>query len=291
MKSIIINADDFGLSRSINRGIIQAYKEGVLTSSSLLVNMPGFEDAVNLIKDNPGLDIGLHINFFRGRPVMPPDKTATITDAKGFFLQDVFSIATKIYQRRISLKELEAECEAQIKMALDKGINITHLDSEKHLHLISHVYNIVVKLAKKYGINKIRNINEYPYISRFLLNGKHIFNSSLCKTAILQLLSMCRKKINSLNSIKTADYSFGLWDSGSMTLSKYKRLFEHLANGTTEILCHPGYIDEEWRKPPLNREKYYMTLNREEELAALLSPRLKEIIQKLNIRLTNYEEL
>jgi len=291
MKSIIINADDFGLSRSINKGIIRAYREGVLTSASLLVNMPGFEDAVSLIKENPGLGIGLHINLFRGRPIMPPDKTTTITDKNGFFLSNILTIVTRIYQKRINIDELEAECVAQIKRGLDRGVNITHLDSEKHLHLINPVYNIVVKLAKKFGINKIRNINERPYILKFALGGRFIFNSSLGKTAMLSLLSMRRKKVNSINSIKTTDYSFGLLSSGSMTLNEYERLFKHLANGTTEISCHPGYIDEEWRNPPLNREKYYITTKRERELSALLAPGLKEIIQKLNIELINYKEL
>jgi len=289
MKRIIIHADDFGLSKSINQGIIKAYREGVLTSASLMVNMPGFENAVDSLKNNSALDIGLHINLFRGKPVIPFHAIRTLTDENGFFLQGVFKIVKRIYQKRLNLTELELECDAQMKKALDNGIKITHIDSEKHLHLFNHVYRIIVKLARKYGINKIRNINEYPYIARFMLDRNHIFNSSLCKATALQILSMRVKKINSINYIKSTDYSFGLL--GSMTLNKYERLFNYLEEGTTEILCHPGYIDEEWRQPPLNRERYYININREKELNALLSPALKETIHKLNIGLINYKEL
>lgn len=291
MYRVIINADDFGLSKGINKGIIRGYREGVLTSASLIVNMPGFEDAVSLIRENPGLDIGLHINFFRGTPILSVYKVRSLINKKGRFLGNIFKIAAGVYRRRLSLTELEAESDAQIKKALDRGINITHLDSEKHLHLISKVYKIIVKLAKKYGINKIRNINEYPYVLKFMPSDTSILSSSLCKTSLLQFLSKRAKRINSIYSIKTADYSFGIMDTGKMTLEKYERLFNCLKSGTTEISCHPGYIDEEWLRPPLNTEKYYINLSRERELDTLLSARLKEIIRDSDIELINYAQL
>lgn len=291
MKQIIINADDFGLNKGINRGIIRAYKEGILTSASLMVNMLGFEDAVSLIRENPGLGIGVHLNFFRGAPVLPLQKTATLVGKDGFFLQDIFKIIKKIYEKRLSFLELEAECEAQINKVLERGIRITHIDSEKHLHLISHVYEIVVRLAKKYGINTIRNINEYPYILKFMLRGGKILSLTLVEITLLQILSQRKKKINSINSIKTVDYSFGLLNRDGMTLSKCERLFEYLKEGTTEIFCHPGYIDGEWQSAPLNKQRYYINTFRERELEVLLSPRLKEAIHNLNIKLVNFSKL
>ncbi len=291
MKQIIINADDFGLGKGINRGIIRAYKEGVLSSASLMVNMPGFEDAASLIRENPGLGIGLHLNFFRGTPVLPIQKTATLVGKDGFFLQDIFKIIKHIYEKRISLLELETECEAQINKALEKGIPITHIDSEKHLHLISRVYEIIVRLAKKHGINTIRNINEYPYMLEFVLRGGQISSTALGRIALLQILSRSKKKINSANSIKTADYSFGLLERNGMSLNKCERLFEYLKDGTTEIFCHPGYIDEEWQSAPLNKQRYYINTARERELEVLLSPRLKEAIHNLNIGLVDFSML
>ena len=161
MKKIIINGDDFGLSSSINRGIIRAHREGILTSASLMVNMPGFEGAARLSKENPTLDLGVHINIYRGRPVLDHCKTKTLTDKNGFFLGDIFKIVGRICSKRMDFTELEAECDAQIRKALDNNLKITHLDSEKHLHLIFPFYIIIAKLAQKYGISKIRKVNEY----------------------------------------------------------------------------------------------------------------------------------
>jgi len=215
----------------------------------------------------------------------------TLVGKDGFFLQDIFKIMKRICEKKVSFLELEAECEAQINKALERGIRITHIDSEKHLHLISQAYEIAVRLAKKYGINTIRNINEYPYILKFILSGRQILSPRLGKVMLLQMLSQRKKKINSINSIKTADYSFGLLDRGGMTSNKYERLFEYLKDGTTEIFCHPGYIDEEWRSAPLNKQRYYINAVRECELGVLLSPRLKEVIRNLNIELVNFSKL
>ena len=288
MKRIIINGDDLGLSYGINSGIIKAYREGILTSASLMVNMPAFEDALGLIKENPGLDIGLHVNFFRGRPVLPHQKTKTLTDKNGFFLQDPLKIALGIYRKRISLVELESECAAQIKKALEMGVNITHLDSEKHLHLIDDVYKVIVKLGRENGILKIRSINEFPYFPNFVLNPKSALSTRLFKTCILQFFSRRIKRVNAINSIKTTDYSFGLLESGCMTFSKYERLFNCLKDGTTEIICHVGEAVSDAEEKSLRKDKYYLAASLGTELSILIDVRLKEVISSLNISLTNH---
>jgi len=291
MKSVIISADDFGLTESINKGIIQAYKEGAVSSASLMVNMPGFEDAVSLIKDNHGLDIGLHVNIYRGKPVLQEGRIRSLIDENGFFLQDIFKIAKGIYQKSINFSELESECDAQIRRALDRGINITHLDSEKHLHLIGPLYKVIVRLMKKYGIHKIRNINEGLYLAKFIFNQKIDPGLSLCKTIILQFLSMRRKKFNLKNSIKTTDYSFGLYETGDMVLDKYEKVLKSLQDGVTEIFCHPGYCDTPCGKPSSVSGRFYPKMNRRAELDALLSPRLKEMMDRLGIGLITYKTL
>jgi predicted glycoside hydrolase/deacetylase ChbG (UPF0249 family) len=288
MKRIIINGDDFGLSYGINEGIIMAYRAGVLSSASLMVNMPAFEDAIDLIRGNPGLDIGIHINFFRGRPVLPHCKTKTLTDNNGFFLRDPFKIIKGIYQKHISLVELESECDAQIKKALDSGINITHLDSEKHLHLFGDIYRIIVKLCKENRIFKIRNINELPYFFKFALNPGSVPNLGLFKLIMLQFLSRRIKKINSANAIKTTDYSFGFLGGGCMTSCKYERLFNCLKDGTTEIICHVGRMLSEAEKESLQNDKYHLTVSLETELFELINPGLKKIISNSNISLINH---
>ncbi len=291
MKKIIINADDFGLTEGVNNGIVRAYREGILTSASLMVNMPGFEDALKLIRENPGLDIGIHINIVRGKPVLPAYKVRTLTDKNGFFLRDIFKILKGIYQKKISLTELEFECDAQIKKALDRGIIITHLDSEKHLHLIKSISEICIKLIKTYGIFKMRVVNELAYLRKLTFNPLSIFRAGLYKTLLVNLASKQVRVLNQMHSVKNPDYSYGLYESGNMTAEKYEKLFYCLKDGVTEIICHPGYIAGEQENSFLYRERYHLNVAREHELHALLNPKLKELFRKLNIRLISYKEM
>lgn len=287
MKRVIINADDFGLSKGINSGIIKAYQEGILTSASLMVNMPGFEDAINLIKINPGLTVGIHINIIRGKPVLPPSNLQSFTKG-GFFLKSLLKILGVIYSGKLRLRELEIESRAQIERLLQRGISITHIDSEKHLHLIKPVFAVITKIAKEYGIFKIRCINEIPYFGRDADNLPGIFRRQFYNRLFLNLVSTQNRPLIQRYNLKTTDYFYGV---GGMTMLKLERAFRSLKDGTTEIMCHPGYIEDEWRNYPLCREKYYLNVNREQELNALIDRRLKELIRRLNIELISFKEL
>lgn len=291
MKRVLINADDFGLTKGINKGIIRAFREGILTSASLMVNMPGFEDALRLIRENPGLAIGIHINIVRGKPVLPAYKVRTLTDKSGFFLRDVFKILKGIYQKKISLMELELECNAQIKKVLDRGIIITYLDSEKHLHLIKPVSEICIKLIKTYGILKMRIINELPYLGKFISSPLCVFRARLYKTLFLNLASKQKCVLNRMHAIESPDYSFGSYELGNMTIEKYEKLLYCLKDGVTEIMCHPGYIAGKQESYFFGQERYYLRAARERELYALLNPRLKDLIRELNIGLVSYKEI
>ncbi|MFA5090962.1 MAG: ChbG/HpnK family deacetylase [Candidatus Omnitrophota bacterium] len=288
VKKAIITGDDFGLIPSVNRAIIKAYSQGILTSTSLMVNMPGFEDALDLIKGNPGLDVGLHINFLRGRPVLPVKKVRTLTDENGFFISNIFKIITGLYRKSIDIKHLELECDAQIRKGLENGVRITHLNSERHMHLTGIVYGIIVKLANRHGISWIRNINESPYLPSFISSPGVILNPGLYKIKILQYLTRRVKRINAEKSKKTTDYTFGLFATGRMTYEIYARLFNCLNNGTTEIISHPTGIVEDFEKELLLQERYDFIPPSQSELVSLSDHRLKDIIQANNIKLVDY---
>lgn len=290
VKKVIINADDFGLCSGINTGVIKAYQQGILSSASLLINMPGFEDAVDLIKKNTGLGIGVHINIMRGKAILSPDKVGSFTK-EGCFLNNIFKIIGIILSGKLKLKHLEAECRAQIEKALTAGINITHLDSEKHLHLLSPVFEILARIARDYGISRIRYINEMPYLSGNLLPQRHIFNKEFYKILLVHLASIPHRSAIRRHGLRAAHYFYGASVSGGLTVDKYKKLFLSLRDGVTEIMCHPGYVDSEWSSPPLCFENYYLNAYREQELSALLEPGLKELMRELNINLISHREL
>lgn len=144
MRKIICNADDFGHSKGVNLGIIEAFKNGIVRSTTLMAGMDGFEHALVLAKDNPGLNIGVHLTLTAGKSVGGIYKT--ITDEKGDFL-NLSELENNI--ENVDLLEVEREYEAQIQKILDAGIKVDHFDSHHHTHNLKGIINIFLKLAKK----------------------------------------------------------------------------------------------------------------------------------------------
>lgn len=130
-RKLIINADDFGLSPSVNRAILDCFRMGNVTSATLMANMPGTEDAAALAKENPGLSVGLHFSLTEGRPLSScPTLVArdgSFHDRTGLFLRSFF--------RRIDPDDVRREFTAQMEKVRALGIVITHVDSHQHVHM------------------------------------------------------------------------------------------------------------------------------------------------------------
>ncbi len=126
-RRLIVNADDFGLSRSVNRGILETHERGVVTSCTLLANGPAFEDGLKLLRETPGLGVGIHLNPLRGRPVSPAESLPRLTRNGSFHLKLTGLIRLPF---RLIAEELEREYRAQIEKVLDHGLRPTHLDGE-----------------------------------------------------------------------------------------------------------------------------------------------------------------
>ncbi|MDE2008561.1 MAG: ChbG/HpnK family deacetylase [Candidatus Omnitrophica bacterium] len=289
MKKLIINADDFGLSRGINKGIIELFNSGVLTSASLMVNMPGFEDAVRSIRDNPGLGVGLHINVLRGRPVSPVEGVGSLCEG-GFFHGNVNRLAALCYTGKRCLEEFAVECRAQIEKALSRGVRITHLDSEKHVHILSPLFKVLLTIAGEYGILKIRSINEIPYLGQRAGLGR-VFKKQSYTALLLSCCSMINRRMLETYHVKSPDYFYGASVTGRMTLEGCIRVLSGLKKGTTELMCHPGYIDEEWQDPVLNRQKYYINAARQREMEVLRCLGARGVFKQYGISLSSYGQL
>lgn len=207
MGNVIFNADDFGYSRAINMGIIDAHNYGILTSTTLMANMPGFGHAVELFKENPNLGVGVHLTLTCGRPLLEGHKTIVKED--GSFRNLVF------YERVnfvVDPEEVYAEWDAQIQKVIKAGIVPTHLDSHHHTHTFGINREIVIELARKYNLPVRNNLSlpdDIRHTSRFEMNFDFVGrNSELRQEKYLENI-----------------------------IEDFKR-FE-----TTEVMCHPGYLD------------------------------------------------
>lgn len=145
MERVIINADDFGLTDSVNEAIINIFKAGNLTSTTMMVNTPGFSNGVELAKANPDLGIGLHFCLTEGKPLTKAD---TLTDTDGdFYARGV--LIKRILKGKVSKAEIKEEFKAQLKKLIEAGISPTHTDSHQHIMMIPFVFNAVIDVIKE----------------------------------------------------------------------------------------------------------------------------------------------
>ncbi|GAA0410366.1 carbohydrate deacetylase [Paenibacillus motobuensis] len=246
-RQVIINADDFGLSPGVNRGIIEAFKAGGITSTSLIVNMPGFDDAVQLARSYPDLSVGLHFNLTYGRPVSDPASVPSLVKEDGAFHSEAIE---RIWDSRDVSRELKAQWDRLVKT----GLRPTHLDSHHLLH--QHhptIYKVMAQKAYNEGISLRR------------LQISH----SLSDAPVPRM----------------TDYI--LLDSYAGDEGR-KRLRQHLLSlqeGVTEIVCHPGYVDD-----VLLQYSRWLEI-REQELALFANQEVANTLAAIGVSPINYRAL
>ncbi len=283
-KAVIINADDFGLSPGVNRGILSGFRNGILTSTTLLANLPSFDDAVSLARENPDLPVGVHLSLLWGRPVTDPSRIPTLVDRGGRFLTSARQLAARCILSRVSVQDITTEFRNQIRKVLDAGLHPTHLDTHKHIHCLPRIMRALISVAGRFGIDKVRLPSER---STSLRNGPHRRRCwrALAKRVVVR--SLCRNVRADLRAagIKTTDHFVGIAHSASLDTQALLDILRHLEQGVTEVMCHPGYIDGEMRRytgsPP----------HREVELDALTDRQVRDYVNCGPVRLTHFGDL
>jgi predicted glycoside hydrolase/deacetylase ChbG (UPF0249 family) len=281
-KKLIVNADDFGLDGGINEGIILAHQKGILTSATIMANMPGFSQAVELAGRNERLGVGIHLNALRGQPLSSPSRVPSLLNADGCFWSDVFVFLRKLISGRIRPEQVEAEWRAHVEKVLETGIKPTHLDSEKHLHAVPSLFKIACRLAKDFRVPRVRFIHEY------CLSPSPA--QSLKSWGISLSCTFMKKKIQE-SGIITTDHFSGICRSGRMTVRAWKKVLARLKDGVTEVMVHPGFRTEEVEESQKQRGSYYIHKNRERELRALLDSEVKACLQAQGIQLIHFGDL
>jgi len=149
MKRLVVNADDFGLTEGTNQGILEAHERGILTSTTLMANATAFDSAVELARRSPRLGVGVHLSLTGDRPVCDPTAVPSVVGDDGRFFRGPVELAQRMFAHKVHLAEVERELAAQIEKARRAGIEVTHLDGHKHVHMLPGVFPIVVRLARQ----------------------------------------------------------------------------------------------------------------------------------------------
>ena len=207
MKKLIINADDFGYSRGINFGIVDAHQFGILTSTTFMTNMPGADHAAELANQNPELGVGVHLVLTCGRPLVDTHKT--IVDSNGNFRKvDFYKGAFTI-----DYEEVYQEWKAQIERFLSYGLQPTHLDSHHHTNSFGDIPNVFLTLAKEYDL-PVRNNMDPKYFKKMKEEG-----------------------------VRTTDSFLYVLETSIKDDKTLSQIFE--GHESVEVMTHPGYLDKE----------------------------------------------
>ena len=282
MKKLIVNADDFGLHTLINQGIIKGHQEGFITSTSIMPSADAYEEAVELARANPRLGIGIHLTLVGGvKPLLPKAKVASLLDGEGRFLPDYVAFAKRFYTGGVKSSELEAELRAQVEKALASGLNITHVDSHQHTHVLPGMNGLVRKLCNEYNIKRERIPKEgYTFSGGFAAGlGRKIGRCGLSFCADLARAGAAR------DCIRYPDYFFGMLAGGHLNAELVGNIIRALPDGVSEIMTHPGL-----ETAPLAK-LYAWHYTWETELASYLSESNKELLKKYNVQLANFGDL
>jgi predicted glycoside hydrolase/deacetylase ChbG (UPF0249 family) len=270
-RRLIINADDFGLSRGVNVGIIEAAQSGVVTSTSMIVNLEAFFDAAARARDCHELSVGLHLNLTTGRPVTAAP-SLTQPDTGEFYSLPV--LLTRASLGLVSGAEVARECRAQIDRLMEAGFWPTHLDSHRHVHAHPALWSAVSSAAAARGIPNVR----VPFEP--LWANPRDWRASLKKAGLLMsgrfsLGSARRSGVN---------HFFGISLQGGASFGK--RLFAlipQLPPGTSELMTHPGHVDS-----ALGAYDGY-TWQRQQELTVLQSDAFRGLLDSCAIELARFD--
>lgn len=277
MKQLIVAADDFGLTKSVNEGIVRSLEEGIVTSVNFLPSGEAFDDALRLARDI-GLDeAGAHLALTETRCVSSPSGVRSLTDAAGNFHKGHARFILRFISGGISLDEVYLEWRAQLDKAIATGIRVTNLSTHEHIHMIPALLGVLLKLAKERGISAVR----YPHADR---SYRRAGFRTLYKRAVLSYFEGRTGRMIGASGKISPGHFLGFLDSGAITEKVLLNIIDNLNEGTTELVCHPGFIG------PEVVEKYTFHKNCEEELFALTSRRVKKRADEKHIGLISYAE-
>lgn len=274
---VIVHADDFGLTEKINEGILRAYIQGILTSTSIMANGQAFEHAINIARSTPTLDVGIHLTLIEERPLLNAEEIPTLVAPNGQFHPHALEFIRRYLLGRISLKEARKELESQVRKVLTAGISPSHLDSHQHVHMLPGILNIVVELSQKYGIPAIRFPREFGVFRKI----RKVPFTRLAQALVLNLFcQMVKDRIG-----RKTDFFAGFLFGGNLNKENLLRIFGDLHHsGTYEIMCHPGLDD-----PDTHYKHWgYHWLD---ELKALLDKGIFDLVQHKGIHLISYRQL
>jgi predicted glycoside hydrolase/deacetylase ChbG (UPF0249 family) len=275
---LVINADDFGFAPGVNRGIVEAHEAGSLSSTSMMVNTPAFDEAVQLVRSRaPRLGVGLHLNLIAGRPLS--DATSLVNPRTGLF-HALPELATRAMSGRVHPADVRRECDAQLAALRSAGISPTHLDSHRHAHALPGLLPAIVASAYAAGVPVVRRPLDRPSVSEPVAAAKMLVLHAAWQVAFQAVDADGRALL------ARSPHFRGIALQGAPDVeARLLALLDLLPAGATELMLHPGHDDA-----VLAPQDPYR-LEREREVAALRAPAVLARLERGDVRLVSFAAL
>jgi chitin disaccharide deacetylase len=270
-RRLIVNADDFGRSSSINQAVIRSHREGILTTASLMVNEPACEEAVALARENPKLGVGLHLTLLCGHSALRPAEVPGLVNAEGAFGNNPAGAGFRYFFQRSLREPLRREIHAQFQKFRATRLPLDHVNGHLHLHLHPTVFQILMADSDQLGIKHLR-LTFDPFRLNLQVASGHLAYRAL-HVAIFHPLSARARPALAQRSIKHTNAVFGLLQNAHVDEDYVTRLLPRLPAGDSELYSHPS-LDEF-----------------KNEFDALISPGVQDQIKHLGIQLIRYQDL
>ena len=270
-RRLIVNADDFGRSVSINQAVIRAHQEGILTTASLMVNEPAFEEAVALAREHPTLGVGLHLTLLCGHSALPPGEIPGLVNRNGEFSHNPAGAGFRYFFQPGLREQLRREIHAQFQKFRAARLPLDHVNGHLHLHLHPTVFGILMADAAQLGLKHLRLTCD-PFRLNLRLASGHFTYRALHVAIFHPLSARARPALARLN-IRHTDAVFGLLQNARVDETYVTRLLPQLPAGDSELYSHPS-LDES-----------------KNEFDALISPRVQDQVKQLGIELIRYQDL
>lgn len=267
MRRLIVNADDFGFTRDVNRGIVEAHTRGILTATTLMANGAAFDDAVALAREHPSLDVGCHLVLIQGPSLARRSRPLPSTLPE--LLRALIDGSLQPYE----------ELKPQVERILDAGIRPLHLDTHKHTHLWPPVLDAVARLSEEFRIPWVRRPFDLPLEPRGVPWTKRLISRGAGA-----LRAQFHRKL-SARGCRTTDHFAGFQITGRYRTAELVALLGQLPEGLTELMTHPGRCTAELRAASTRLKE-----SREHELEALTAPETHAAIGQCGIGLTRYRD-
>jgi hopanoid biosynthesis associated protein HpnK len=282
----VVNADDFGFTSGVNRAIVKAHTNGIVTSATLMANGPAVREVKELADQFPNLSIGCHVVLIDGEPVLPPASVPSLTQS-GRFRDDLKTFAVRALTGRLDATEITAEATAQIRRLQAAGVCVSHLDTHKHTHIFPKVLRPLLLAAAECGVRAVRN----PFGPRLPLRFSEFLKRPNLWTRWAEMRVLGTFAANFQQAVRregfvAPDGTLGIEVTGILNEALFASIATSVPEGTWEFVCHPGYNDSD-----LQLAKTRLRESREVELRVLTLPRAREILARHGVELISYRDL